>query len=499
MELQFQVNKMPCLQQLKGGIQTQEQTQEFRLSDGMPDVGRVLSAWGQLIVRGKEWHGDSVGVSCGVMVTILYTPEDGSQTQCVETWIPVSTKWDIPDSGQDGRIVCSGGVKSVDARILSGRKMMVRATVCMTMQTYISAETEFYQPPQLPEDIQLRTKIYPVCMPQETGEKAFMLDEELTLPGSVPVPEKLVRCSLQPEITDQKVLGDKAVFRGNGLLHILYRTAEGALASWDFEIPFSQYTELEREYAHQAQVQILPFVTALETELADGGKVRLKAGLSGQYVVYDTREISVVEDAYSPDRAVIVHQTSAELPAVLERQCQPVRVEQRALFGSSRVADIAFYPGCPRGQRRVEEMSIELPGVFEVLYYDTDGVLQSGTVHYQQDMLLQAAENTELFMWFEPKGKPQAVTGEESTALQAEILLHTLTVATEALPMVTGLTVGEQAEKDPARPSLILRRAGHEDLWTIAKKTGSTVSAIQKANDLQDEPDPDRMLLIPIL
>ena len=188
-----------------------------------------------------------------------------------------------------------------------------------------------------------------------------------------------------------------------------------------------------------------------------------------------------------------------ELPAVLERQTQSISAEQTLPYGSSRVIDVAFYPGCPRTQRRVEELNVELPGSFQVLYYDKEGVLQAGAAHWQQEQNIALSENTGISLWCTAAGKPQASAGEDSTAVQAEMLLQSVTTAAEELPMVSGLTVGEQAEKDPARPSLILRRAGQEDLWTIAKKTGSTVSAIQAANDLTEEPDPDRMLLIPIL
>ena len=48
------------------------------------------------------------------------------------------------------------------------------------------------------------------------------------------------------------------------------------------------------------------------------------------------------------------------------------------------------------------------------------------------------------------------------------------------------------------RPSLILRRAGEEGLWELAKKTGSTVAAIRSANKLQEEPKPGQLLLIPV-
>lgn len=499
MELQFQMNKIPCLRQVKGEMQTQEQTQELRLPESLPDVGRVLCAWGQVVVRGKEWQSDSMGVSCGVMAWVLYAPEDGSPAQCVETWIPMTVKWELSDAGEQGRIICHGTLKSVDARVVSGRKLMVRATLGMLGQAYVPSEAVTYVPGELPADIQLKVKKYPAMLACEMGEKAFVMDEELTLPDSAPNMDKLIRSSLQTEVTDKKVLGDKAVFRGNTLLHILYRTPEGAMSSWDFEIPFSQYTELEQEYGHDAQVQIIPLVTGLELEVGEQGRLRLKAGISGQYMIYDTREISVIEDAYSPDRALSLTVETVELPTVLERQSQRIRGEQTAPFGSSRVADLGFFAGTPKTQRRGDNLAIELPGTFQTLYYDREGLLQAGTIHWSSEMSVGMDENADMSIWSASCGKPTAVPGEDSTLLRGELLMDTVTTAVESLPAVAALQLGDATLKDPHRPSLILRRTGHDDLWSIAKKNGSTVDAIRNANGLQGEPDPEKMLLIPVL
>ena len=494
MQLQFQKNQIPCLRMIKGESQMQEQTQELKLSEGMPDVGRILGTWGQLVIRGKEWRSDAVQVSCGVMMWVLYAPEDGSQAQCMESWLPLSFKWDIPDSGEDGTLLCQSAVKTADARILSGRKLMLRTAVCMTAQAYIPSQAEYYEPSEVPEDIQLRKKTYTPCLIAEAGEKALMIDEELTLPGSAPAMDKMIRCSLQPEITDHKVLGDKVVFRGSGLFHLLYRTVEGALASWDFEIPISQYAELEREYGHQAQAEVLPFVTAVETELGEGGRIRLKAGLSGQYQIYDNPEITVAEDAYSPFREVTVQRQMAQLPSACQHSQQTVRVEQTAPFGGTRVAEGDLTVGCPRPLQR--EDLVEVSGAFQVLYYDAEGQLQTGNVHYQQE---ETVENHGSVLWCMPKGRPQILPGMDSTLLKGEVTLYQAAASMEEIPMITELTVGDQTQKDPARPSLILKRPGQQDLWTLAKENGSTIAAIEQANHLQGDPEPDRILLIPVL
>ena len=71
MELEFEKSTCRVLKRALREVQNQELTQEIKLTDGMPDVGRVIGSWGQVILRGKEWRGDSIAFSGGVMVWVL--------------------------------------------------------------------------------------------------------------------------------------------------------------------------------------------------------------------------------------------------------------------------------------------------------------------------------------------------------------------------------------------------------------------------------------------
>ena len=51
-----------------------EQTQELRLAEGQPDVEKILGVWGQPVLRSKEWRGDTVGFSGGMLLFVLYRP-----------------------------------------------------------------------------------------------------------------------------------------------------------------------------------------------------------------------------------------------------------------------------------------------------------------------------------------------------------------------------------------------------------------------------------------
>lgn len=497
MQLQFHKTVCPCLQQVKREVQNQEQTQEVRLGEGMPDIGRVLGAWGQVLLRSKEWRSGGMSVSGGVMAWIMYMPEEGGEVRWVDTWIPFQMKWELPDTQHDGIIRAQSFLRSIDARSTSARKLMVRASIGVLGEALLPGEFAMYTPDALPEDIQVLKNTYPFCLPQEAGEKAFNLEEIMTLPGAAPGMDKLIRYALEPEILDRKVMGSKVVFRGAANLHILYLGEDGMVHSWDLELPFSQYGELEGDYDPDAAADITLAVTSLEVERDEEGNLIVKAGLTGQYVISNRSMVTVIEDAYSPKRLVSTQIEEQQIPVILEQLGHEIHPEQTVDREVSHVADVSFCPDHPRVSHSEAGMEAELPGQFSMLYYDEEGALQGMTARWEGSTGLTTGQGVQMEASVCAAGKAQAEPGSKTT-LRANLLMQTTVCARQGIPMVAALELGESVEPDPDRPSLILRRVGEEKLWDIAKQTGSTVSAISEANQLSGEPEKQQILLIPI-
>lgn len=497
MELQFEKKSCACLRRNVWEVQNLEQTQEVRLSEGMPDIGTVLGVWGQCVMRGKEWRGDGMTVSGGVMAWVLYAPADGSEPRAIEVWLPVQAKWSFPDSKREGTIRTSWLLKGVDARTISARKMMVRANAAILGEALEPWEAEISVPGELPEDVQLLRRTYPMQLPKEAGEKAFLVDEELTLPHSAVAPEKIISCMLMPRVTERKVLGGKAVFRGDGNFHMLYRGVDGQLYSADFEVPFSQFSDLDRDYDKEATLSVMMAVSSLEPELQEGS-VRLKSGLVAQYLVIDQEMVELVEDAYSPNRDVRVEMKNLELPTVLDMTREIMTGEASLDAQAERVVDLVPYPQYPMLRRAGDLAELEAGGAVQMLYYDENGVLQGSTARWNDVWEYPAGENAAVLAHIMDVSQPSASVGGDQIRAGMEIEMELMTIAQQGIPMVTALELGEMARPDPARPSLVLRRAGEESLWELAKSTGSTVDAIRKANALTDEPLDDRLLLIPV-
>lgn len=431
------------------------------------------------------------------MVWVLYAPEDGSSERVMETWIPFQMHWELPENTPEGIIRIRCLPRFVDGRSVSPRKIMVRCGLSAMAEAFTPKTAEVFAPEEVPGDVELLRSTYPVRLPREAGEKTFQMDEDLTLPDSIPQPEQLLYYRMDPAVTDRKVLGNKLVFRGNGNLHILYRGEDGQLYNWDFELPFSQYAQLEGEYGSDGASDIALMPTNLEVELDDEGHIRLKAGMVGQYLVTEKQPVTVIEDAYSPGRELGVRTEDLELPVVLDNRRENLYGEQNIPAQANLAADVSFLPDFPRQRRTDNGLEMETPGQFQVLYYGEDGVLRSGTARWEERQSLNADRESQVSAIPMPTS-PQAITGSGQILAKAEVPIELTSVARQRIPMVTGLELGAQRIPDPNRPTLILRRAGTDRLWDIAKGTGSSVEAIRRANGLQAEPAPDQMLLIPV-
>jgi hypothetical protein len=496
MELQWRTIPCACLKSGIRQVQNQEQTLELRLTEGMPDIGRVICAGGQACLRGKQWRSDSIGISGGISLWVLYAPEDGSEPRCVEGWMPFQAKWPLPENHREGKILVQTLLRNLDARSLSARKLMVRGSVAIFAETYMPTEVLVTKPEELSDGIQVYRRTYPVRLCREAGEKAFYLEENLQMPQE-PV-RKILWCRIEPSVSEQTVAGSRVVMRGVAETHCAYMGEDDQIHCITERIPFAQFAELDDSFDKEATVSTVMAVSDLAWDLEEG-QVKIKCNLVAQYLIHVPSLLELAEDAYSPMRAVRPTVSALELPLLLDDLLQPLEAEVEMPASAERILDSVFLPDYPVMYRENDQISLEIPGAFHALYYDREGNVQSAITEWTGRWQLPMKEDCGARIFLDGCHITSGATNGERVQLGGLVHMRIQTCTNQSFPMVTALEVGEPIAPDPERPSLILRRAGEMSLWELAKLCGSTVEAIENANQLCEDPLPDQMLLIPVM
>lgn len=495
MELEFKRNKCPCLRWDLRDMQELEQTLEVKLTDGMPDIGNIIGVWGQCVLRSKQWRSKEAGVSGGILVWVLYTPAEGGPPRSVEAWLPLQHSWTLQDAQREGVIRTQWKLCSADARMLSARKMMVRATVGILSELLEPSEVELFEPVEVPQDLQLLRRSYPTMLPTEAGEKDFSLEQSFPLPGTEETGQ-LLSCRLFPKLTELKTVSGRVVIKGVISCHVLYTDQNSNIRNTDLELEFSQLEDLSHLPETDPQVSVMLELTNLETELQEG-QLHLKAGLAAQYLVYEQKLLELVEDAYSPMRDVTCTAEALELPALLDTDIRSVQTEVR--LDCEEILDTSVYTGHPTAYIRGGKAQLQLPGFLRVLIRHPDGRLETQDTKWDQPWELTVGDSVTAspVTAGQPQLQMSGTPGQYQLTMEQEV--STALHSRQGLPMLTALKTGEQRQPEPGRPSVILKRPDGATLWELAKNAGSTVAAICEANRITQEPVDDRILLIPVL
>lgn len=498
MEIKFDKKVISGMEACLRETRNSEETLEIRIPDGMPDAGKILAAWGQSVLRSKEWRTDQISCSAGMMVWVLYQPDQGGDPQCLEGWIPHSIRWELPRDTPEGNMRIDLQTRFADARITSARKIMVRSGITALAECWIGKEADVYTPGKLSEELQLLRKKYPIRIAKEVGEKTFQIGEQLSPSPSAPKPDKLISYCLTPAVAEKKLVANKLVFRGAGQLHVLYAAEDGQLHTWDFPMNFSQYAQLEKSFGSTGAGEVILCVTALEVSLDPEGVIDAKCSLTAQYLVTEQELIEVVADAYEPGKSVQLSTRELTLPEILDTWQETVDIRRELPGEADIIADTWVAVDRPRQRRTESGVELEYPGQIQVLYYGADGVLSSAAGRFEGKMFVKADGECSIHSQLQGIPEPQISMG--ANAMEAAIQLPVQLSAERMgeLEMVAGVTVGAAEKPDCNLPSLIIKRVGRTGLWDIAKGADSTMDAIRKANHLEEDPQPGCLLLIPV-
>ena len=302
MELVFEEQSIDYLRRIFSGSAAQELTQELIVPDSYPDCGRIVFTGACAVMRGKECRDGGAVVTGGVRAGLLYVPEDGNEARALECYLPYSVRYDHPAATAQTQLFAMCRVRAADARLINSRKILVRVSVVCDLTGFEETGETIRTLKDAPQALQTKTADYRCVLPREYAEKPFSMTEDLELSGGEPETAKLVQYWLTPEITEQKLAGNKAVFKGVLVFKALLLGADGTLQVMSRQLPLSQYCELRGDYADdELQVQIC--VTGSEAELVhmedEPAKILLSANLLCQCVAMQGYDLTLTEDAYA--------------------------------------------------------------------------------------------------------------------------------------------------------------------------------------------------------
>ncbi len=498
MELIFQETQVQYLKPIVNETVHLEQTADLVVSDALADIDRVVDASGTAMIRSAECSATAVGIEGVVQAGVLFVGDDG-HLHALSAQIPFSVRKEV---AQEGKLQCTCALTSVDARAVNSRKLLVRVGLACQIRVLAQSELTCYDIEEPAPNLQLKRQTLPLNMPVAVGEKGFSVHEELELSAEQPEIERVLKFTCRTQLAEQKIVGDKAVFKGGVQLQVLYEDEDGKLNRGQWNVPFSQYATLGRELDEaQLQTDIRMIAAELEPDVrTHSRRLLLSVELLAQCTANAQQQVALIEDAFCTDAELTAELTECSAEGILDLQVLRQNLTASNDTAAKSVVDACMYLEAVHMHRVPDGMELDLSVNCNVLYYDTEGQLQGKTFRTGAQQMLAMAQNACCRLVQADWGEIFCSSGASGMELRMPLALTVECTAEHVMQVLCRAQIVPREKEEGRRPSVILRRTDNdEELWQLAKTYRTSVQTVIEANELLTQQlTAGTMLLIPM-
>jgi len=480
-----------------------EETMEVIVFDTLPDILRVLETDGRVCVSNIINENGLTRVVGNVDVSILYTSEDNDGIFIMKTTIPFEKTVESKEFEENVFLDTCVSLQSIETRTINPRKVLLRARMQTQSTVYDRGQTGYTEDIVADEKIEIKKASREFDIISDMKHKEISIEEELEISDAYPEIKQLVKCNVCAETTECKIVGNKAVIKGNAKLDILYQSEmQQELQKLNYDLPYSQIIEIDltnEEDICKAYSKVMS-ITAEPVSGVNGENriVAVSIALDTVVKAISHKYVSYVEDVFAIDKELEIKSTVNTVENFPEILMKNVSVREKVETGvtpkSCISADYTIWPTNVKTEDGKCVLSTEV--TVGIIYYGEDGRIYS----INKRIPIECRDNSKKVdgCFASCKISDFAVSQGLDVSFVAEF--EVVYTKHESIACVDDLSIVKELQKiQEGAPSVVVKYVSeNEDIWSIGKIYHCSIEDIKQANNLTIDEISTGLLLVPV-
>lgn len=513
--MDFRLNRetVPAAEVIFSGTQEQPVELDYILPDYCPDIFRLVRCEVEPVVTESAVLGDKLTYELRCTVRILYSGEDGA-LQSIEQVRSFTRSAELGRSAADPEVEILPKPGHISFRAVNKRRLDLRGAVSVKLTVTGTREQEVISD-AFGMNVQLRKSPVRFAAKKLTASKVTELTEEAQIPEASADVGSIVwsRCTLGP--CELKLISGKLLAKGDAEVRLLYSGAEpGSVEPMSFSLSYSQIIDMEgvdESYDCQVSAEVLTCELSPVTDKAGSSRLircSLEVRLSCRAV--KTSSVMAATDAYSTVFPCEV--TSSEIRAEQIPVLYSETFRHSAVIAEGEAVPASVYamwvtPRNINTRLSEDEKGVVITGMltYTAAAKDGSGMLimpdkdQAFEVEIPVgDELSGAGISAEIV----PSQVTYSISQEGDLTAKAELSAKISVTPSASVTALTEIMIDDSTkkERDGDYAIKLYYGAEGEDVWEIAKRCSTSVSAVMEENGLTGERlEQGGMLLIPMM
>lgn len=474
--------------------------------DVKPDILNVITTTGNVCVYKKEILDGRIRFDGEVNIYVMYLADnENDATRSLSASIDFTQIIDMEEGKQEMDLDEQLKIKSMDCKVLNGRKINVKAMLQVESKLYANETVEVVRQVNNIEDIQSLKKQMQINSLVGKGCAKAYAKETLTIDNADNLAE-ILRCNVTIVNKDTKISYNKVLAKADAEIKIMYLTEDNRIKVIENKIPVMGFVDVEgitdtslcdmkyklkNVIVKPNQVEEHSIYVEVETEL--------------YCRVYENKEIAMIQDLYSPCMDL---KFSPKKINTLSGKCELkniVNIREKVSvpeIAGNQIYDVEVIPNIV--SHNVTKGRIVYEGEMEFTFIYASGNVTgvdtkkcklpfSYTIEDQKiDIQVQLETSLEICSQNFIVGAEGLVECNIDLQIVANIFRNV------TINVIDKIEVDETRQREIYSMIIYFVKPG-DTLWEIAKKFKSTVEDIARVNTIEEENKiyPGQQLFIP--
>ena len=516
MDLKISKETVPASVSVYSGIQEQNIELDYILPDYYPDIFRRVRCETIPVITDWTVSGNRLSYGLRCDIRILYCGEGDSVIRSVTQTQTFQRSIDLDRECTSPAVKLVPKADNVNCRAVNKRRLDLRGAVsvkasvsCEVTQEVVSGVSGM--------NMQLRKLPVRFAAKKLSADKQLRISEETELQPAQPAAASIISCRCTAQECEKKMISGKLLAKGSIAVDILYSCeseGKGAVEPLRFELPYSQVIDIDG-LDESYECTVTPEIVSCEVTPAAGRNgdnriLRCEAEVRLLCRAVKTASVTVGTDAYStvyPCNAEFTEIRAEQLPTVYE---ESFRHTAKLAEGES-IPETVYSVWCtPKNinTRPGEDgRSVVISGMltYSAAVRDSSGMIAmpDRDETFEETIVLgddisASAVSAEI----SARDVSYNISAEGVFTAKAELSARISVTGSDTIRAITDITVDSSVKKERDGDYAIKLYFGvpEEDVWDIAKRYSTSVSAIMEENELDGERlRSGGMLLIPIV
>ena len=383
-------------------------------------------------------------------------------------------------------------IKSIDCRVLNGRKVSLRAEVSLNEKVYANEDIEVVKEVEDMDDLQTLSKDLSINSLKGRGNTKVYAKDTI----SIDAIDNLVEI-LNVEFTvgskDTKVSYNKVLAKAEAEVKILYLTEDDRISKVVAKIPVMGFIDIN----DVAEEDICDMRYSLRNLLVKPNSIEehsiyVEAELELSCMVYETKEVNFIQDLYSPCEELTF--TQKNMKTMMGKQClkQICNIREKVEFpeaANSRIYDVSVKPILHNQTVLKDRITLEgNVNLCFLLIENNSSIMQKQEITLPFEFVVEApGVDNSSYVGTEIEISMQDFIVMPDGYIDTKIDLNfSFGISkTITIPVIDALEL-QETRQIPSFSIIIYFVKPGDTLWNIAKRFRSTVDIIAKVNAIED-------------